>query len=153
VLDRVARLVVRNGRVGSMAGATVTGVGIRPGMHGRAIIRVNHVAGGAAARAIVARMIVRAEKIQGRVEEASLLQADEKGVGAARDAEAGNAEPVRLLAALGTADLVEESAAALEEAKDIGRLCILITRQGVEKRQNALAANLLLRGWRNGLKT
>ena len=53
------------------------------GVHGRAVVRVDDVAGGAAAGAVVAGLVVRSQERQQRVEQARLLQAEEDGIGAA----------------------------------------------------------------------
>ena len=95
-------------------------------MDRRAVVGVDDVAGGAAAGAVVAGVVVGAEEVERRVEQARLLQADEDGVGAVLGAQAAVAEPrarpARILVALGDADLGPEPAAALEDAQDVARL-------------------------------
>ncbi len=66
-----------------------------PGIDRRAIVGVDDVAGGAAARAIVAGMIVGAEEIQRRIEQPRLLQADEHRIGAVLGAQAAVLSRVR----------------------------------------------------------
>jgi hypothetical protein len=68
MLDGVARLVLRDHRILAERSAAIAVDGIRPGMNERAIVRIDDVAGAAPARAIVARMIVRAEEIERRIE-------------------------------------------------------------------------------------
>ena len=78
VLDRMARLVLRDRRVGIVRRrAAVAELGVRPGVDRRAVVGVDDVAGRAAAGAVVAGMVVGAEEVQRRVEQPRLVQADE----------------------------------------------------------------------------
>ena len=77
MLDRMARLVLGNGRVGGVGCRRGCRNGVRAGVDRRAIVGVDDVAGGAAAGAIVAGMVVGAEEVERRIEQARLLQADE----------------------------------------------------------------------------
>ena len=75
VLDRMARFVLRNGRIDLRAVALIAVRGVGPGMHRRAVVGVDHMAGRAAAGAVVAGMIVGAGQRKQRIEQARLLQA------------------------------------------------------------------------------
>ena len=75
--------------------AAVAVLGIGPRMDRRAIVGIDHVAGGAAAGAIIAGLVVGAEEVQRRIEQARFLQADEDGIGAVLGAEAAIAKRVR----------------------------------------------------------
>src|SRR5262249_14759686 len=130
VLDRVARHIARDGRIVGEAQTAVAVDRVRAGVHPRAVVPVDHMTGGAAAGAIVARVVIGAQEIEGRVEEAGLLEADQAGVSAvlgpqAAVAEAGEDGPTVLVGPVGDADLRSEPAAALENAKDIARLADL----------------------------
>ena len=100
VFDGMARFRFGNGGIARSAEAGVAELRVRAGVRGVAIVGVNHVAGRAAAGAIVAGMIVRAGKRHHRIEEAGLLQAEEDGIGAKLGAEATVAELVVGLAGI-----------------------------------------------------
>ncbi len=142
MLDRVALLVLRDRGVGVPRQAEVTGGGIRPGVHGRAVIRVDDVAGGAAAGAIVAGVVVRAEEVERGVEQSRLGQADEHRVGAVLGAEPSLGEAALGLAGVGErvgqADLADHPPAPLERPQGVARLARLEVGQGVEEVQDAL---------------
>src|SRR5262249_33677152 len=96
-------------------------------MDARAIIGIDHVAGSAAARAIVAGMVVRAEEIQRRVQQAGLLQTDEHGIGAVLRAKAAVAEarenrPAVFVLPVRVADIGSKLAAALKDTKNVAGL-------------------------------
>src|SRR5947209_191477 len=77
VLDGVAGLIFGDGRVGGKAVALVPGPGVGAGVDERAVVGVDDVARGAAARSKIAGMVVGAQEVEGRVEEPGFLQADE----------------------------------------------------------------------------
>ena len=112
VLDRMARLVARDGRVGAGAGAHVAGRRVRPGMQRIAVICIHHVAGGAAGRTVVAGLLVGAQKPQVRVVQARLGDVNRRH----RNAPAGARTPVRLVD-IGPARLVE----LLQGARTVGQ--------------------------------
>ena len=85
-----SRLVDR--RVGAEAQALVAVLRVPAGVGRRAVVGVNGVAGRAAAGAVVAGVIVRAEEAQQRIVEPRFLQAEEHGVGAQERAVAARAE-------------------------------------------------------------
>ncbi len=87
MLDRMPRLVARDGRVRLEAIALVAEDGVRPGVDRRPVVGINHVTGRAAARAIVAWVIVGPQEVECRIEQTGLLQPDENGVGAIPRAE------------------------------------------------------------------
>ena len=146
VLDRMAGLVAGNGRIGLKRQPGIAEGGVRPGVDRRAVVGVDHVAGGAAAGAIVARMVVGAEEVERRVEEPGLLQADEDGVGAVLGAQAAGAQAGLGLAGfferVGDADLLRLAAAALEDPQDVARLRDLEARQRIEERHDSLVFHL-----------
>src|SRR5437016_2499090 len=75
-------LVFRNGGIDLRAMSLVAEGRVRTGMHRRAIVSVDHVARGAAAVPIVARMVVGAGHGENRIQETGLLQAKKHRVGA-----------------------------------------------------------------------
>ena len=83
-----------DGGVGGGAVAQVAARGVGAGVRGIAIVGVDHVAGGAAGAAVVAGLIVGAEEVEQRIEQAGVLQALEDRVGAGECAEAAIAQPV-----------------------------------------------------------
>ena len=135
VLDGVAFLVLLDGGVGGGAVAQVAARGIGTGVRGVAIVGVDHVAGGATGAAIVAGLIVGAEKVEQRVEQAGALQALEYGVGARQGAEAAIAQAV---------------VAALEDAQRVAGLGGFELRQRPEFREPRFELDLGGGGRRNG---
>ena len=85
--DRMAALVFRNRLVRGEAESLVAVLAPPAGVRGRTIVGVNDVAGGAAARAIIARVIVRAEEAEQRIVQPRFLQAEENRIGAIERAE------------------------------------------------------------------
>ena len=94
VLDRVALFILGDGGVGGGAVAEVSGGGIVAGVGGVAIIRIDDMAGGATGAAIITGLIVGAEEVEQRVEQAGALQALKYGVRARERAEAAIAQAV-----------------------------------------------------------
>ena len=158
VLDRMARFVARDRRVGLRRHAFIAV--LRPdGRVARvAVVRVDHVAARAARRAIVARVVVRAHEPQERIVEARLVHVQhgdrhaQAGAGAAvRLAQVGTA---RLFQALQLAELVrvadlgedlaEVAAAALEHAEHVGRRYRLPGRHRRDLRQDAVLLHVLV---------
>ncbi len=145
--NRMARLVLGNGRVGIDGLAAVAELGIRAGMDGGAVVGINDMAGGAAAGAIVAGVVVGAEEIERRVEQPRSLQADKDRVGAVlacrgRGARAGRvAGPIPRVSR--DADFRIEAAAALEDAQDVAGLGDLEAGQRIEERNDALLGDLI----------
>ena len=115
----------------------------------RAVVGVDDVAGGAAAGAVVARVVVGAEELEHRVEQARLLDAEEHGVGAVQRAEAAVAEQALsglpgLFDRVGNADL--EPAAGRRARRRGGRCPAALTSQrgsGSRNGSDALVARLL----------
>ena len=85
---------LRNGGIDLRAVRLIAERGVGAGVHRRAIVGVNHVAGGAAAVPIVAGMIVGAGQRKNRIQQARLLQAQKHRVGAQLGAEAAIAQLV-----------------------------------------------------------
>ena len=101
VLDGMARFVLGDGGIGRRAEAA-SGRTARRGRSATAIavVGVDDVAGGAAAGAIVAGMVVGAGQGHDGIEQARFLQAEENGIGAQFGAEAAIAELVVGLAGI-----------------------------------------------------
>ena len=101
--------------------------GVGRGVRGVPVVGVDHVAGRAAGGAVVAGVIVGAEHVERRVEQARLLQAQEDGVGAQQRSEPADGELVVGAALLDrrrvrVADLGHRASAALEHAQDVAGL-------------------------------
>ena len=91
VLDRVARLVLGNRRVGAAKLVPrLPYLAYGPGVDRRAVVGVDDVAGGAAAGAVVAGVVVGAQEVERRIEQPRLLQADEHRIGAVLGAQAAD---------------------------------------------------------------
>src|SRR6202011_3781382 len=109
-------------------------------MNRRAVIGIKDMAGRAAARAVVAGVVVGAQEVQSRVEEPRLGQADEDGIGAVLGAQPADAEAGARLAviffALGDANIYAEPSPTLEDAQNVAGLAHLKARQGIEKRHD-----------------
>ena len=88
----MARLVLRNHRIGGARPPLVAGGRVLLGVNHRSIVRVNRVAGGAAAGSVIPRLIVGAEQIERRIHQPRLLQADDHRIGAIERAEPAIAE-------------------------------------------------------------
>src|SRR5688500_13961133 len=78
MLERMTLLVFRNRRITADRVADVPMFGVRTGMQWIAVVCVYDVASGAAAGAIVARMLVRAEEVQMGIVQTCLVQVDER---------------------------------------------------------------------------
>ena len=148
VLDRVAGLVAGNRGVGLEREPSIAICGVRPGVDARPVVGVDHVARGAAAGAVVARMIVGPQEVQRRVEQPGFLKTDEHGIGAVLGSQAASAQAGAGLAGLvervRNADLWRVAPAALEDAEDIPGLRGLEAGQGVEERHDTFVFELEL---------
>ena len=82
MLDRMTRFAFRNVRICCLRAALVSRLLIESRMRRIAIVRIDYVTGRATGRAIVARMIVGAEKVQRRIEQTRLLQTEKNRIGA-----------------------------------------------------------------------
>ena len=87
-------LIFRDSGIGGGAFAEMAEARIWTRMLRRTIVRVNHVAGGAAAAAIISGFIVRAGQRKQRIEQSRFLQAEKNGIRAQQSAEAALAELV-----------------------------------------------------------
>ena len=171
VLERVAALVLRDGRVLLLRAAVVAELGDVGRVDRVAVVGVESVAGRAAARAVVTGLVVRAHVVERRVEQAGLLDADPHRVGAEQGAEAAlrqalEDDPAGLVVVLEADEAAARqrvlgdqagavrrlAAAALEHAQDVGGLTDLEARQRLEVGQHALGAGLLLGRRRHGLQ-
>ena len=156
VLDRMAALPTRDHRIDREALAAVAELRVRPGMDGGAVVGVDHMAAGAAAGAVVTGMVVGAEEVERRIEEARLREAHEYRIGAVLRSQAPRSQPgprpPRLLEALGVAGVGPEAPAALEDPQDVPRLHPLEPRQGIEIADHPLEVELLGRRRRHVLQ-
>jgi len=126
VLDRVSPLGAWDRWIGLEAEPLVAELRVRARVHWGSIVRVDHVAGRAAAGAIVAGVVVGTQKVQCRVEQSGLRQADEHGIGAVLRPKSSSAQPgaglAGILERIGQADLLRITPATLEDPQDVGRL-------------------------------
>ena len=152
VLDRVAALVFANRGIAAEAQALIAEFGIPTGVRRRAVVRVHDVARGAAARTVIARMIVAAHEVEERIVQAHLLQIQHDGIGAVQRAEAAFTEAARGFAGRFAdgrdAELELLFTAALEDAEQVARLRDVPLRQRIEERQHAEFARVLGRDGR-----
>ena len=149
---RVPGLRFHDRRIGGGALPLVAEARVDPGMPLVAIVRVDRVAGAAARRAVIARLLARAEEPEMRVVQPRLGDVDDRN----GDAAAGSRAAVAL-ADVGTARLVEllqrpgvvgkphlgklradHAPASLEHAEDVCRRDGLPRRHRRERRQDAL---------------
>ncbi len=77
VLYRMTGFVAWNRGIGLVAQTSIAILGEGAGVHRRPIVCIDNVAGRAAARPVIAGMIVGAQEVKGRIQQARLLQADE----------------------------------------------------------------------------
>src|SRR5262249_26778665 len=126
MLNGVPGFVLRDRRIWRPRLTHVAGVGIGAGVDRRAIVGLNDLTGAAAARAIIAWMIVGAEKVKRGVEETGLLCSEHGGIRSVLSAQAARAEAstraAGFLQALGNAHFTSEASASLKDAKDVARL-------------------------------
>src|ERR1043165_5620258 len=131
----------------------ILGIGSR--MNRRAIVGINHVTGGAATGAVISRMIVRPEEIQGRVKQARALKTDKNRISTIFRTQAARAEPRTWLAgnflAFGDAGSRPKATTAFEDAEEIAGLSYFEAWQRVQVRKHAFAAHLIFGGRRPGL--
>ena len=124
-------------------------------MFARSVIGIDHVAARAAARAIIAGLIVGAGKPRQRIQQARLLQAQKNRIGAKLCAETAAAEldvrPAGIFLPLRIADLAFRPAAALEDAQYVAGLRNLPALERRHFRQDAVHARLIRRGRRYGV--
>ncbi len=143
VLDRVARLVSRDGRVGAEAGAAVAELRVRTRGDSPAVVGVDDVAGRAAARSVVAGLVVGAKEVGRRVEAAGSWSGRRRPGRCGSSCRArGPRRPV--LGRPGSSKMSGMPTsrgmppASLEDTEHIARLTDLVARQGVEVGQDAL---------------
>src|SRR6185503_14856714 len=114
-----------------------------------AIVRVDHVTGGTARGAIIAGMIVRAEKIQCWVEQSCFLYSEKDRIRALCSAKAACAESFVRLAGIfffvRQTDFESSLAAALKHAQDVSGLRNLPTRNRIQQAQETFGASLFFR--------
>ena len=126
VHDGMAGFIARNGGVDLKAMPLIAESGVWAGMDGRAIVGVNHMAGGAAALPIIARMVVGAGQRKNRIQQARFLQAEKYRIGAKLGAESAVAQfvvrPAGIFFRIRIADLGALSTAALENAQNVAGL-------------------------------
>src|SRR5262249_18503598 len=146
VLDRMPRLVLANRGVVAGAAPEVAVLGEGPGVSGRPVVRVDHVARGAAARPIVAGMIVGAEEPERRIVQSRLLDIEDHRIGPVERAESARAQPVRrparILVLRGHSDLERLALPALEDAEDVPGLADLESREWIQIWKDSLLCRL-----------
>ncbi len=157
MLDRVAPLLPRDRRIGGRRRSEVAEFRVLAGVRRVAVVGVDHVTRRAPGGAKVAGVVVGAEHVQRRVQQARLLQSQEDRVGAQERAEPADRELVVRAALLDgggrrVPDLRHRLAAPLEHAQDVARLRDLPARQRTERREDALRPRLVVgrRGIRAG---
>ena len=153
VSDGVSRLVPRDGGVGGGAPAEVAMDGVGPGVVRRAVVGVDHVAGRAAARAVVAGVVVGPQKRQQGVEQARALEVQPHGIGPVEGAEVALAQAVggtaRQLVREGDAELQRLLLSALEDPQHVAGLADLEAREGIQELEHAPPGHLV-QGGRGG---
>src|ERR1700688_1526711 len=124
---------------------------INTGVRGVAIISVNYMASGAAARAVIAGMIVGSRKRHDRIEKARFLQAEKYRIGTQLSAKSAIAQFVFGLAGIffgdGIANLAFLAAAAFEHPQHIAGLRGFPAIKWIKLRKHALRSRLFGR-WR-----
>src|SRR6266480_7287812 len=80
--DRMTALGFRNRFVRGKTQALMSKLVPPAGVRRRTVVRVNNVTRRAAARSIIARMIVRPEKSEERIVESGFLESEKNGIGA-----------------------------------------------------------------------
>src|SRR5262249_28349091 len=119
VLDRMPGLILGNGWIGAEAVTSVPEASIGAGMVRVPVIGVDDMAGGATAGPVVARLIVRSQQRQHRVEQPRLLQSQEDRVRSQVGTQPARAQqvlcrPAGRLGWIGQADIRSFAAATLE---------------------------------------
>ncbi len=150
----MARLVLADRRIDGLGAPPVAGARIGAGVHRRAIVGVHHVAGRAAARPVIAGVVVRPHEREHRIEQPRPLEADPDRIRAVERAEAARAQavgrPAGQLFTIGHPDLERALLPPLEDAQHVAGLNDLEARQRLEELQHALARHLLDGGRRRG---
>ena len=126
---------------------------VSSGVHRIAIVRIDDVTSSTTRRAIVARMIVGAEKVQRGIEQTCLLQSKKNRIGAIVCAKAARAQTfVRfawLLFLVRQSYFQTPSSATFKHAQHVSRLRNLPTRQRIEKLEQTFRATLFERWLRH----
>ena len=153
MLDRVPALVFANRLVLAEAQSLVAVFGVPARVRRRTIICINDVAGRAAARPVIARMIVRPHEVQQRIVQPRLLQIEQHRINAVERAETAFRQTTQRLAGrlerIRVAELKLLLAATLEDAQQIARLADGEARQRIDEGKNAVGARHFWRD-RNG---
>ena len=140
--------------IGGGSLSQIAGSSVSAGVLRRAVVGVDHVAGAAAAGAVVAGLIVGAGKRQQRIEQARLLQSQKDRIGAQLGAEAALAQfdlrLARLFFEAWIPDFWLLPAASFEDAQDVAGLRNFPALQRIEIRQHSFLADLFRRGRRKG---
>src|SRR5215831_16357165 len=131
MLNRVALLILPDDRIVGEAIAEMSARRVWARVQRVAIVRVHHMTRRTSRRAVIARLIVGAEKKQQRVEQARALEALEHRVRARERAEAAIAQAI---------------VTALEDAQRVARLRRLVLRQRRDRRQPSFLLHLLKGG-------
>src|SRR5262245_405730 len=110
-------------------------------MNRRSIVRVHDVTRGAPPVAVVAAHVVAAHEVERRIEQPSLLQADEDRTSTVQRAEAAVAQsisrPPSFFGRLGDTDLDWPEAPSLEDPEHVAGLCDLPRKERLKRWQYA----------------
>ena len=157
MVDRMAAFVLGNGRVGGEAQAAVAKLRIGPRMHGRAVVGVDYVAARATAGAIVAWVVVGAEKVQRWIHEPRFGEGCKYWVHPVLGAEPPIAQPrawpAIFFQPLWVAQIGTKAAAAFKESQYVAGLFAFVPRQWFQKFHDRLEVCLVLRRRRHGLQS
>ena len=152
VHDRMPALVFRDRWVGAEAEPLMAVLAPPTGIGRRAIVGVDDVTGGAAAGAVIARMIVRPEKAEERIVQPRLLNAEQDRIGPVQSAETALGETTQRTAGRFVdrrdAELELLFTALFEDAQDVSGVAEVETRDRLEIGQDAVNLGVVRRDWR-----
>src|ERR1051326_5394365 len=139
-----------NRGVGAEAFTAISVRGPHAAMERTAIVGIHDVAGRASTAAVIAGVIVAAEEIKRRIEQARFLQANENGVGPQIGSQPPHGELdigfAWIFIDIGNPHHRPGASAAFEYAQDVSRLTYLPARKRVQKRKDSKIV-CLLGGW------
>src|SRR6266566_4674773 len=123
MFDCVARFIFRNAYVCRLRHTEIAGRAVSRRMPRIAIVRIDDVTGRASRRTIVARMIIRAEKVECRIMQPGLLQAEINRISSLRGPQTAGAQSLvrlaRILVLVRQANFQTTLTAAFKDAQDI----------------------------------
>src|SRR5208283_4938413 len=140
----MSRLVLRNGWVYCRSKAGMAIRGVRAGMHWGIIVGIHHMASGASAVSVVARLVVRSGETEQGIEQSRFLQSQKDRISTKQCAESAVTEfyiwPARLFIRRRNAYFGLCMAAAFENPQHISGLRYLPSFQWFEGGQNPFQA-------------